>query len=108
MSISRTFSIGREGQLLAFGLGTFQGDNGNEQVKNMMLAASKLGYRHFYTAAVYGSLSLSVQGHGKRLASDEENKPDTNLRMLTKLWIKAYEYCSWNMPIMDYELSQAY
>ena len=37
------------------GLGTFQGDNGNEHVKEVILQALKLGYRHIDTAAAYGN-----------------------------------------------------
>ncbi|MCJ1251591.1 hypothetical protein MMC30_008826 [Trapelia coarctata] len=44
------------GQVIpAVGLGTFQGDEGNSQVKATVLAALKQGYRHIDTAAAYGN-----------------------------------------------------
>ena len=39
----------------AVGLGTFQGDNGNDHVKEVILQAFKAGYRHIDTAAAYGN-----------------------------------------------------
>ncbi len=39
----------------AVGFGTFQGDNGNSQVKDAVLSALKNGYRHIDTAAAYGN-----------------------------------------------------
>lgn len=41
--------------LPAVGLGTFQGDAGNGQVKEAVLKALKSGYRHIDTAAAYGN-----------------------------------------------------
>jgi alcohol dehydrogenase (NADP+) len=37
------------------GLGTFQGDTGNGQVKEVVLKALKCGYRHIDTASAYGN-----------------------------------------------------
>jgi alcohol dehydrogenase (NADP+) len=37
------------------GLGTFQGDTGNDLVKEIVLAALKKGYRHIDTASGYGN-----------------------------------------------------
>ncbi|KAF2791528.1 Aldo/keto reductase [Melanomma pulvis-pyrius CBS 109.77] len=39
----------------AVGLGTFQGDDGNDKVKEVVLQALKVGYRHIDTAAAYGN-----------------------------------------------------
>ena len=39
----------------AIGLGTFQSDNDNSQVKQAVAAALKHGYRHIDTAAAYGN-----------------------------------------------------
>ena len=39
----------------ALGLGTFQGEEGNKNVKEAVLQALKLGYRHIDTAAAYGN-----------------------------------------------------
>ena len=37
------------------GLGTFQGDDGNGRVKEIVLKALQKGYRHVDTAAAYGN-----------------------------------------------------
>lgn len=37
------------------GLGTFQGDTGNDMVKEIVIAALKKGYRHIDTASGYGN-----------------------------------------------------
>jgi alcohol dehydrogenase (NADP+) len=37
------------------GLGTFQGDTGNDLVKEIVLAALRAGYRHVDTAGGYGN-----------------------------------------------------
>jgi alcohol dehydrogenase (NADP+) len=39
----------------AVGLGTFQGDDGNDCVKEIVLKALQKGYRHIDTAAAYGN-----------------------------------------------------
>ena len=39
----------------AVGFGTFQGDDGNSKVKEVVLAALRAGYRHIDTAAAYGN-----------------------------------------------------
>jgi diketogulonate reductase-like aldo/keto reductase len=41
--------------LPAVGLGTFQGDDGNGHVKEIVLKALQKGYRHIDTAAAYGN-----------------------------------------------------
>lgn len=53
--MSRTFALESKGELPTVGLGTFQGDSGNSQVKEVTLAALKLGYRHIDSAAAYGN-----------------------------------------------------
>lgn len=42
-------------QIPAVGFGTFQGDDGNDRVKEAVLQALKTGYRHIDTAAAYGN-----------------------------------------------------
>ncbi|TGO34669.1 hypothetical protein BHYA_0187g00050 [Botrytis hyacinthi] len=39
--------------LPAIGLGTFQGDDGNEKVKDIVKASIQAGYRHIDGAAAY-------------------------------------------------------
>ena len=39
----------------AVGIGTFQGDDGNGNVKEIVLKALQSGYRHIDTAAAYGN-----------------------------------------------------
>lgn len=39
----------------AVGFGTFQGDDGNGQVKEAVLKALRTGYRHIDTASAYGN-----------------------------------------------------
>jgi len=39
----------------AVGIGTFQGDDGNGNAKEIVLKALKSGYRHIDTAAAYGN-----------------------------------------------------
>ena len=39
----------------AVGIGTFQGDDGNGNVKEIVLKALQCGYRHIDTAAAYGN-----------------------------------------------------
>lgn len=39
----------------AIGLGTFQGDNGNDEVKHVVTKALERGYRHIDTAWSYGN-----------------------------------------------------
>ncbi|KAL9633200.1 MAG: hypothetical protein Q9164_004841 [Protoblastenia rupestris] len=58
MSITRdlatTFKINSV-SIPAVGLGTFQGDDGNDRVKEIVLKALQRGYRHVDTAAAYGN-----------------------------------------------------
>lgn len=39
----------------AIGFGTFQGDDGNDRVEEIVLTALQKGYRHIDTAAAYGN-----------------------------------------------------
>ena len=41
----------------AVGIGTFQGDDSNGNVKDIVLKALRSGYRHIDTAAAYGNES---------------------------------------------------
>ncbi|KAL2070556.1 hypothetical protein VTL71DRAFT_13582 [Oculimacula yallundae] len=54
MSLAKSFSMG-DFALPAVGFGTFQGDEGNSGVRDAVLAALKIGYRHIDTAAAYGN-----------------------------------------------------
>ncbi|TGO19542.1 hypothetical protein BPAE_0338g00010 [Botrytis paeoniae] len=47
------FRLVNGSNLPAIGLGTFQGDDGNENVKNIVKAAIQAGYRHIDGAAAY-------------------------------------------------------
>ena len=49
------FTLHNGQALPAVGLGTFQSDGGNSQVKSIVLAALKQGYRHIDTATAYGN-----------------------------------------------------
>jgi len=49
------FELNNGLKLPAVGLGTFQGTEGNSQVKNAVLCALKSGYRHIDGAAAYGN-----------------------------------------------------
>jgi alcohol dehydrogenase (NADP+) len=53
--LPRSFPLSGGISIPAVGLGTFQGDDGNGQVKDVVLKALKLGYRHIDTAAAYGN-----------------------------------------------------
>lgn len=50
-----SFRLVNGSTLPAIGLGTFQGDDGNEKVKNIVKAAIQAGYRHIDGAAAYGN-----------------------------------------------------
>ena len=52
--VLETFDVGGV-SIPAIGFGTFQGDDGNGQVKNAVLAALRNGFRHIDTAAAYGN-----------------------------------------------------
>jgi len=50
-----TFTLNNGTTLPAVGLGTFQGDEGNSKVKDVVLAALFDGYRHIDGATAYGN-----------------------------------------------------
>ena len=50
-----TFVLTGGVKLPAVGLGTFQGEAGNLQVKEVVAKALKMGYRHIDGAAAYGN-----------------------------------------------------
>jgi diketogulonate reductase-like aldo/keto reductase len=52
--VPETFDVGGV-SIPSIGFGTFQGDDGNGQVKNAVLAALRNGFRHIDTAAAYGN-----------------------------------------------------
>ncbi|KAF4631258.1 hypothetical protein G7Y89_g6872 [Cudoniella acicularis] len=53
-SLPTIFEVGGV-SIPAVGFGTFQGDNGNSKVKDVVLTALRNGYRHIDTAAAYGN-----------------------------------------------------
>ena len=63
----------------AVGLGTFQGDDGNSNVKEIVLTALRNGYRHIDTATAYGN----EQQVGE--AIKESGIPRNELFITTKL-----------------------
>lgn len=63
----------------AIGLGTFQGDDGNAQVKDIVLAALQQGYRHIDAAMAYGNERQIGQ------AIRESGVPREELFVTTKL-----------------------
>ena len=74
-----TFDIG-EGSIPAVGLGTFQGDDGNNSsVKEVVLMALRNGYRHIDTAAAYGNEKEVGD------AIKESGIPRTDIFVTTKL-----------------------
>lgn len=50
-----SFELNNGLRVPAVGLGTFQGDDGNSKVKEAVLLALKLGYRHIDGANAYGN-----------------------------------------------------
>ena len=55
MSLPTTFRLNNGLDVPAVGLGTFQGNDGNSKVKDAVLLALKLGYRHIDGASAYGN-----------------------------------------------------
>jgi alcohol dehydrogenase (NADP+) len=51
MSLPKTFTLANGAEVPAVGLGTFQGDAGNELVGQQVTEAIRVGYRHIDTAA---------------------------------------------------------
>ena len=55
MDLRSVFTLNNGLEIPAVGLGTFQGDQGNSKVKEAVLQALKLGYRHIDGANAYGN-----------------------------------------------------
>lgn len=55
MDLQAYFKLNNGHHVPAVGLGTFQGDSGNSQVKEAVKLALKLGYRHIDGANAYGN-----------------------------------------------------
>ncbi|KAK4445763.1 NADP-dependent oxidoreductase domain-containing protein [Podospora aff. communis PSN243] len=55
MDLPTSFTLNNGTKVPAVGLGTFQGESGNSLVKEAVLAALKLGYRHIDGANAYGN-----------------------------------------------------
>lgn len=54
-TLRQSFTLNNGADVPAIGLGTFQGDEGNSKVKDAVLKALRLGYRHIDGAAAYGN-----------------------------------------------------
>lgn len=62
-----TFILNNGRTLPKVGLGTFQGDQGNWQVKEIVSAAIKSGYRHIDCATAYGNekeVGIAIEDSG--------------------------------------------
>lgn len=66
------------------GLGTFQGDDGNDKVKSVVLQALKIGYRHIDTAAAYGNEREVGE------AIEESGVPRQEIFVTTKLYTNLF------------------
>lgn len=55
METPKPFTLNNGITVPAVGFGTFQGDSGNSKVKDAVLTALKLGYRHIDGAHAYGN-----------------------------------------------------
>lgn len=54
MELDKSFQV-QNFIIPAVGLGTFQGEDGNRNVKDIVVEAITAGYRHIDTAAAYGN-----------------------------------------------------
>ena len=54
-TLHRSILLNNGAAVPAIGFGTFQGDAGNSNVKDAVLNALRLGYRHLDGAAAYGN-----------------------------------------------------
>ncbi|KAI9688306.1 MAG: hypothetical protein M1820_010275 [Bogoriella megaspora] len=61
-SLHENFILPGGTRLPAIGLGTFQSDTGNSRVRETVVSALKLGYRHIDSAAAYGNEREIGQG----------------------------------------------
>ena len=55
MSLPSSFILNNGHTVPAIGLGTFQGEGGNSQVKDTVKLALQMGYRHIDGANAYGN-----------------------------------------------------
>lgn len=55
MDLPTSFTLSNGHDVPAVGLGTFQGTEGNSKVKDTVLLALRLGYRHIDGARAYGN-----------------------------------------------------
>jgi alcohol dehydrogenase (NADP+) len=62
MDLPQYFTLNSGYEVPAIGLGTFQGDAGNSKVKDAVILALSLGYRHIDGAAAYGNEKEIGQG----------------------------------------------
>ena len=97
-----TLSSGRK--IPSIGLGTFQGNAGNDQVRSIVHKALKQGYRHIDTAADYGNEKQVGE------AIKECGVARTEIFVTTKLWgqrarldqplrlLKLYRANHWHEP----------
>lgn len=70
MGLPKVFTLTNGTTVPAVGFGTFQGDGGNSKVKDAVMTALRLGYRHIDGANAYekrlAKRSKSVTCLGKR------------------------------------------
>jgi L-arabinose reductase len=83
--VTKVFDVG-VASIPAVGFGTFQGDDGNCQVKAAVLAALRRGFRHIDTAAAYGNEKEVGQ------AIRESGIARTEIFVTTKLYQTLIQY----------------
>ena len=71
-------------QIPVVGFGTFQGDDGNDKVKEAVLRALNIGYRHIDTAAAYGNEKQVGE------AIKESGIPREEIFVTTKLYLQPH------------------
>ncbi|KAH7313914.1 aldo-keto reductase [Stachybotrys elegans] len=126
MNLPPTFSLNNGLSIPAVGLGTFQGDAGNSQVKDAVLTALRLGYRHIDGASAYGNEKEIGQAiresgipRGEIFPADVEKAIDGSLQDLGLNYVPhAYKAGENNItirhpngngkPVIDYDLSRRY
>jgi diketogulonate reductase-like aldo/keto reductase len=67
MDLPKVFKLNNGVLIPSIGIGTFQGDHGNSEVKDALKLALKLGYRHIDTASAYGNekeVGLAIKESG--------------------------------------------
>lgn len=80
MDLPATFTLNNGRTVPAVGLGTFQGERGNGEVKEAVKLALKLGYRHIDGANAYGNEKQIGE------AIKESGVPREELFVTSKLW----------------------